>query len=93
MEGIGLDPSVYTPYCIRRGGATFDFIDSGSLDRALVRGRWQQLKTARIYIRQGEELLARLRFLAAQRSKFKQLKTEFLAFVMRARAELTGGSS
>lgn len=93
MEGIGLDPSVYTPYCIRRGGATFDFIDSGSLDRALVRGRWQQLKTARIYIRQGEELLARLRFSAAQRSEFKQLKTEFLAFVMRARGELTGGSS
>ena len=56
MEGIGFDPSIYTPYCIRRGGATFDFIDSGPLDRSLIRGRWQQLKTARIYIRQGNEL-------------------------------------
>ena len=92
IAGIGLDPTVYTPYCVRRGGATFDFLDTGSLDRSLFRGRWQQLRTARIYIRQGEELLARLQFTASQRQRFAELRKEFLAFVQRVRKELAVGS-
>ena len=43
----------YKPYSIRRGGATSHFIACGSLDRVVVRGRWAQAKTARIYINSG----------------------------------------
>ena len=91
MEGIGLPADLFTPYCLRRGGATFDFCIHGSLDRALERGRWQNGRTAKIYIRQGEELLSRTFFSAAQNLDNDALRLMFLHFVQRAQREISGG--
>ena len=40
----------FRPYSLRRGGATAHFIAGGSLDRTAERGRWGNLRTARVYI-------------------------------------------
>ena len=51
-EGVsrfGLDPA-FKPYSARRGGATFDFRSHGNISLTMVRGRWRNQRTARIYI-------------------------------------------
>ena len=58
---LKLDPAVFTPYSLRRGGATFYFRQTGSLDRAILRGRWQSSKTARLYIEDAQAQLVSLR--------------------------------
>lgn len=35
---------------LRRGGASWDFMQHGSRDTTLERGRWQQAKTAKTYV-------------------------------------------
>ena len=88
VTSAGLQPHEYLPYSIRRGGATFDYLDCGSLDRSLLRGRWQSIRAARIYVREGEEMLQRIALEPAQRTSFEILRVEFLSFVGRAQAEL-----
>ena len=39
-----------TVYSLRRGGATWSFLQHGSMEKVLLRGRWQSTKTARIYL-------------------------------------------
>jgi len=43
----------FRPYSLRRGGATHWFRTTGSLDATTDRGRWNCVKTARIYINTG----------------------------------------
>ena len=43
----------YRPYSLRRGGATHDFLCFKNLQRTILRGRWSDLKVARIYINDG----------------------------------------
>ena len=88
MLRLGLDPAAFTPYCLRRGGATFDFISTGSIDRALIRGRWQSVKCARIYVKQGEELLTRISFTDNQKAEFDRYAEMFRTFVRSAAREL-----
>ena len=40
----------FRPYSLRRGGATWLFQSSGSMELALVKGRWSSSRVARIYI-------------------------------------------
>ena len=47
---FGFQHSRLTPYCLRRGGATWCFMTTGSLDATTARGRWQHSATARLYI-------------------------------------------
>ena len=47
---FGLEHARLTPYAFRRGGATHYFLQCGSLDRTAELGRWQDVKTARLYI-------------------------------------------
>ena len=77
MVALQLDPAHFAPYSLRRGGATHDFSVHVSFDRALTRGRWQCIRTARIYVRQGEEALARIAFSVVQQRNFAQW-SEFL---------------
>ena len=46
------DPAL-TPYCIRRGGATWHFTTHQSYDSIQALGRWASAKTARLYINQA----------------------------------------
>ena len=50
LECLELRADDYTPYGIRRGGATWYFLETASLDATLSRGRWATTKTARSYV-------------------------------------------
>ena len=45
LSNLGL-----APYSIRRGGATYSFQCSRSLESILLRGRWRALAVARLYM-------------------------------------------
>ena len=47
-------------YGARRGGATWYFLETSSLDATLARGRWATSKTARSYIDDGTLTLAQV---------------------------------
>lgn len=52
----------FTPYSLRRGGASHAFASGVSFDQLLERGRWQSVKTARLYLDTGRAALILLRF-------------------------------
>jgi integrase len=53
---LGLSPT-YVPHSLRHGGATLLFLLGVHMDRILIRGRWSERKSARIYIQRGRALL------------------------------------
>ena len=61
----------YSPYGIRRGGATWHFLETGSLDATLARGRWSVSKVARQYIDDGTLTLAQLQMSREQKRQIK----------------------
>ena len=50
VSDCGLDPQLYKPYGLRRGGATEHFSRTGSLDKTMDIGRWSSVRTAKIYV-------------------------------------------
>ncbi len=60
-ETFGLQAFQFRPYSLRRGGATALFQRTGSMEQALLRGRWQNSRVARIYITDGLSYIPRLR--------------------------------
>ena len=50
---FGVDSPRFTPYCLRRGGATWHFTKYASYDATQHLGRWAQAKTAKQYIDQA----------------------------------------
>ena len=59
-------------YSARRGGATADFRNHGLMERTLIRGRWENSRTARIYITDGISALINLQLTPRQRSDLSQ---------------------
>ena len=47
---VGFTHKRFTPYSLRRGGATWHAHKFGSLQHTCLLGRWQSEKTAKIYI-------------------------------------------
>jgi len=43
----------FRPYSLRRGGATHLFQETGSMEMALLKGRWSSTKVAKIYLSDG----------------------------------------
>ena len=60
ISALKLSSWEFRPYSLRRGGATFFAVKTGSLDRVLLLGRWTALKTAKIYINAGLAMQAEL---------------------------------
>ena len=58
LRVLRLDGDRYTPYSLRRGGATHDFRHHGRIERSLIRGRWSSTRSARLYIQEGVATLA-----------------------------------
>ena len=58
---LGFPRNWYLPYALRRGGATEHFLMTGQLDATVVRGRWSNARTARIYINEGAVELENIR--------------------------------
>lgn len=48
-----LQAHAFRPYSLRRGGATDLFQRTGSMEAALLRGRWESSRVARVYIADG----------------------------------------
>lgn len=57
---LNLAPCGFSAYSIRRGGASFAFASGEPFDQLLLRGRWQSVKTARIYLDTGRASLVHL---------------------------------
>ena len=76
IECLGFAPEDYSPYGIRRGGATWHFLRHKSMDLTLARGRWSHSKTARLYVDDGTLTLAQSKWKASQKRGVKAwLKT------------------
>lgn len=56
-----------TVYSLRRGGASWDFLQHQSLERTLLRGRWASTSSARIYLQDATAMVTHLRLSAAQK--------------------------
>ena len=50
---LGMDWLGIKPYSLRRGGSTWFFQTSGSLDLTMERGRWSHSRTSQSYIMEG----------------------------------------
>lgn len=68
MARFGLEREEFRPYSLRRGGATELFQRTGSMEAALVRGRWGSGRVARIYISDALSHLPRIRMTAFTKS-------------------------
>lgn len=67
-----LEQHKFRPYSLRRGGATHLFQETGSMEIALVKGRWSHARVARIYISDGLSFLPRMTFTTAARRLLHQ---------------------
>ena len=57
-----LESYAFRPYSLRRGGATHLFQVSGSMELALLKGRWSSTKVAKIYLSDGLSRLPGITF-------------------------------
>ena len=64
---FGLEAYNFRPYSLRRGGATHLFQATGSMEMALLKGRWSSSKVAKIYLSDGLSFLPGMTF--SQNSK------------------------
>ena len=53
LRWLGVDHMCFTPYSIRRGGATAYFRVTRNIEATLDRGRWSNVRAARIYVNDG----------------------------------------
>ena len=60
IEALGWSEFHFRPYSLRRGGATFWFGRHANFDRLLQLGRWQAIKSARVYLNDGLAMMASL---------------------------------
>ena len=68
---VGLPPEDWQPYSLRRGGATADFRHHGRMDLTMIRGRWANQRTARIYVNDALAALAELKAGAARETRIQ----------------------
>ena len=59
IAALGLEPAVWRPYGLRRGGASHHYRLGGDLQATVFKGRWSSMTTARIYIVEAMSILAR----------------------------------
>ena len=57
---LRVEPVGFLPYSVRRGGATHAFSQEPNLPHILMIGRWDDTRTARIYITEGALFLTKL---------------------------------
>ena len=61
VEALGWTDFLFRPYSLRRGGSTFWFGRHGNFDKLMQLGRWQALRSARLYLNDGLAMQASLR--------------------------------
>ena len=70
---LGLSSFRYLPYSLRRGGATWFFSLSGSFSQTMLRGRWQHLKTCKLYISEAQLALSQVTLPRTTQASLHQL--------------------
>ena len=80
-EQLGISSLNLRPYSIRRGGATHDFLVHGSVQKTILRGRWSDLKVARIYITDGLAVQSQFAVAAAARERCRHYSRIFALHV------------
>lgn len=55
---LGVGHTAYVPHSLRHGGATADFLRTGSVERVQFRGRWKSMESVRTYVQTARALLA-----------------------------------
>ena len=64
LSFFSLEEFAFSAYSIRRGGASHAFASGVHFDSLLLKGRWQSIRTARLYLDSGRASLVRMRFTA-----------------------------
>ena len=72
MIHLKMENQGYTPYSLRRGGATSAYRLGAHLDELLIKGRWKHQSTTRIYLDQALQELGSLQIPAASRPLLSQ---------------------
>ena len=72
MKRFDLHSHQFRPYSLRRGGATWLFQSTGSMEAALVKGRWSSHRVARIYISDALSYLPGLTFSSEAKSMLQK---------------------
>ncbi len=62
----------FRPYSLRRGGATHLFQQTGSMEMALLKGRWSSSKVAKIYLSDGLSHLPGMTFSYKARTMLRE---------------------
>lgn len=70
---LGVGHTAYVPHSLRHGGATADFLLTGSIERVQFRGRWKSLESVRTYVQTARALLAAQEVPAALNALGRQL--------------------
>ena len=71
------------PYSIRRGGATYFYTKTNSLDSVMIRGRWKDQQTARQYLDDARATLVRLTLPAPSIPLVRRFRLRLLAEIDR----------
>ena len=83
LVSVGFGAHDYTPYCLRRGGATWFFQSSQSMDATVARGRWSCARTAKGYIDEGTMQLAQVQWTSAQVRQLRYWRKQCKAYRLR----------
>jgi integrase len=75
---LGVGHTAYVPHSLRHGGATADFLLSGSIERVQFRGRWKSMESVRTYVQTARALLAAQAVPATLNALGKQLSAELV---------------
>ena len=60
VDHLGLNSFHYLPYSLRRGGATSAYKEGMTFEQLLIKGRWQNVSTARLYLDQALQELTQI---------------------------------
>ena len=80
LDYLQLRDAAFSAYSIRRGGATHAFSEGIAMDKLVIKGRWQNAKTARIYLDSGRAALVQLRFSPHTSHRISLATTALLQF-------------
>ena len=81
LEELGCSHMRLSPYSLRRGGATHEYLTSGDLSLVMIRGRWSSARTARIYIEDGAAVIAEMRVPDSLRRRLELFSNQLVSRV------------
>ena len=81
---FGISSLNLVPYSFRRGGATHFYTVTSSLDFVVVRGRWKDIATARIYLDDARATLIRQRLSPGSTKLLRRFRSSFQQLLLAA---------